>query len=192
MSLETFIENLPYHDEPRSLSEITEKFPDVSVEEIIEELEGSQYVVDRVANTFDVSMDLFSEFFQVYTKCKLGRSEWEPLLRCGSALDMIPLLPYFEPGSWHVLFDMQPYEAEIMKHILDSQVARFFFEEGTGFLCYKNVSESLVIEAENAMYSFVEKHGGNIARIRGAALDVITTCLYGPETVLEALTPMNL
>lgn len=195
MNLETFIESLPYRDEPRSLTMITEQFPDVSVEKIIEDLEGCQYVVDRVTDTFDVSMDLFSEIFQVYTQCKLDRKEWEPLLRCDDALDMIPVLPHFEAGSCHVLYDMQPYEAVIMENILDGQaVARFFFEENdcgsyTGYLCYKNVSESLVIEVEKALYSIVEKHGGDVDRISGAAISVITACLYGPETVLEALTP---
>jgi hypothetical protein len=104
---------------------------------------------------------------------------------CSNVFEVSQAFPEFEPGTMYVLYDWSEDEIEELEDIVNSTVAKVFYEEdseGTNCvkICFNNLDESLVKKAEDTLRDFVSKNNQcpDNAAIRRSARFFVTQCMY--------------
>jgi hypothetical protein len=149
VDLATFVSEWKMKDphKPVSLEEFMKECPSSDMEEVIYELEEHDYVVDRFGGTFEMSMELYMDTFDINETVSPSVSV-KDLLTCTNESDLASTLPNFKPGTRYKIYTSTEYEIQKLGEIVnsdDSTLCRCFFDvrDNTAYLCFKGIDRAM-------------------------------------------------
>ena len=133
-----------------------------------------------------IRMEDYRNEFDICCREKLTDITPSDILQvCSNVFEVTREFPEFEPGTVYVLYRWTDKEVEELEKIVYSTVARVYHQkddEGTNCvnICFKNLDERLVRQAEDMLRDFVTKNNKcpDEVTIRKVARSFVTQCLY--------------
>ena len=146
-------------------------------------LEDYGYDVDRFTDTFQMSMELYMETFDIQDTVSSSVCISD-LLTCTNESDLAESLPNFKPGTRYKIYTSSEYEIRKLGEIVnsdDSTLCRCFFDvrDNTSYLCFKGIDRALFEKTHTLMRQLVrEKNPIFLEMFKDEVEEMATKCLY--------------
>jgi hypothetical protein len=136
---------------------------------------------------FIPELNEFRSKFNVHNRVKLDDFDIQMILNCGNAEDLSDNIPFFEPGTMYVLYDVTACQFDNIQATLkldDMTVAEIFREnpdDTTVYLCFKGFDQDLLKKTSDMLRSFVKENSDSMimeSEIRKIACLFIQNCMY--------------